>query len=67
MNLRATAGFSSETWKRRFALECVVGPGEMPQPSNTNGLAQQTDPLAPSDIKGVFLAITNRASQAVER
>jgi hypothetical protein len=31
----------------------------MPQPSNTNGLAQQTDPSAPSDIKGVFVAITN--------
>jgi hypothetical protein len=46
------AGYSSETRKRRFASDCVVGPGEVLGASAFNGLQWQRTPAPSLTRKG---------------
>ena len=61
------AGYSSETWKRRFVSECVVGPGDLPRSNDFNALRCLTALSGHSDAKGLSSALSNSTAGASGR
>src|SRR5262249_36723081 len=58
-----TAGFSSETGKRRFASDCVVGPGGVHPHCDFKDLACPAGANEPSDYKRQFPQLSSRVHQ----